>query len=289
MIHPRKTLFKKIQDVLMNCTFICAFEISEDTVVDQIRRIRGANAKIIRGYPSWLYILANYMKKYGISDIQPSAVMTTGEILFPQYRKLIESQFNCKVFDGYGGENMPISFECEEHAAYHICEESVIVEFIKNGEAVAPGEVGEVIVTNLTNYAMPFIRYKIGDLSRPLDDFCSCGRGLSLMDSIEGRDTDIVITPDGRFLVGMFFFALFEEMEGVNQFQVIQESINEIKVKIVKNSRFKDSDVDFIIKEIQKSAGNNINIDIEFVDSIPLPRSGKQRFVISKISADFWG
>ena len=285
-LNPRIEFKKKLQDRLMRCTYIYASaDITKETFPSLLKIIENAKPKIIRGYASSIYIFARFMNELDLRpNHTPNAIMTTGEILFPHYRELIESIFNTQVYDGYGGESTPIAFECEEHN-YHLCDETVIVEFIgRDNQQVSEGEIGEIIITNLVNYAMPMIRYKIGDIGTPSKDLCSCGRGLSVMESIKGRDTDIVVTPNGGFLVVHFFTILFEHIEGVEQFQVIQDKIDRLRIKIVKNEKFTDADLNYIISWIKRHAGDEMEVDIEFVDSIPPARSGKRRFVISK----FW-
>jgi phenylacetate-CoA ligase len=285
-LNPRMTLRKKIQDRLLNTKYIYASWITGNNLNKQLGQIKKFNPGIIRGYASYMFGLSKLMEKF---DVQYSGatVATTGDTLFPHYRKAIEKQFNCRVFDAYGGESTPISYECEEHNGYHISDEDVIVEFIKDEEYVSAGETGRIIFTNLNNYAFPFIRYDINDLGKFSDEKCSCGRGLSVMRSIEGRDTDLVVTPGGDFVVVHFFTILFEYIEGVDQFQVIQERINKLNIKIIKNKKFSQKDLNYIINEVQKKVGPDVEINIESVDEIPLTMSGKRRFVISKVPLDF--
>ena len=285
-LNPRKKLVEKIQDKLMNCTYMYAFDITEETLENQLKRIKNSKAKIIRGYASSMYLLAKYLEDIKKPEIRMDAIMTTGDNLFPHYREAIESQFGCKVFDGYGGESTPIAFECEKHEGYHLCNENVIIEFLRKNEQVSSGELGEIVFTSLDNFVMPFIRYNIRDIGVPSDELCSCGRGLSLIKSIEGRDTDIVVTPEGKFLVVHFFTILFEYIKGVDQFQVIQESIDNLKVKIVKNEKFTEQDSRCIVDEIKRYMGQDVAVDIDYVASIPLTRSGKRRFVISKVPVE---
>jgi phenylacetate-CoA ligase len=282
-LNPRKSYRKKIQDLFLNCRYVYAAGFTEQVIKAEIEKIHRFNPKLIRDYSSHLYTLARLMEKSNI-QYNGAVVVTTGDMLYPHYRELIEKQFQCKIFDGYGGESTPIAFECEEHNGYHLCDEDVIVEFLADNENVAPGELGGIVFTNLENYAMPFIRYTIGDVGTYSDEACPCGRGLSLMKSIEGRDSDIVRTPSGDFIVVHFFTILFEYMEGVDQFQVTQERIDHLTVKIVKNQYFSDTDLNHIQNEIQKRVGADVDIEINFVNEIPLSgRSGKRRFVISKI------
>jgi phenylacetate-CoA ligase len=288
-LNPRTKLSKKLQDYLMNCIYIYSSDVNEKTLKKQLQGM--ARAKIIRGYASSMYILAKLIRNSGIRNVnllKPNAIMTTGDTLFSHYRELIESTFDCKVFDGYGGESTSIAFECEEHEGYHLCDETVILEFMRGEEPASTGELGEIVFTNLENYAMPFIRYKINDIGVKSDDCCSCGRGLSVMKSIEGRDTDIVVTPNGGFLVVHFFTILFEHIEGVEQFQVIQDKIDRLRINIVKNEKFTDADLRHIISWIKKHAGEEMEVNVEFVDSIPSTKSGKRRFVISNIADKYF-
>jgi phenylacetate-CoA ligase len=164
--------------------------------------------------------------------------------------------------------------------------ENLVVEFIKQNEHVSAGELGEIVLTDLTNYGMPFIRYKIEDAGKPSDDTCSCGCGLPLMQSIEGRVPDMIITPGGKVLIVHFFTGLFEHIEGVDQFQILQEKTDELIVRLVKNSKFSDTDEVRIIREVQGYAGEEMEIVMEFVEEIPVSRSGKRRFVISKVAEE---
>ena len=281
-LNKREFFIKKIQDFIMNCIYIHIFDINEKTLIREVVKIKKSKAKILYSYASSIYLLARYMKEAGITNDKIKAVITQGDILFPHYRKLIESQFGCKVFDSYGGDGIAVSFECEKHKGYHIADENVIVEFLRNGERVSEGKLGEIVLTGLNNYGMPLIRYKIKDLGTPSDSICSCGRNLSMMGDIKGRDTDIVVLANGNFLIVHFFTWLFEYIEGVDQFQVIQNSLDNILVKIVKNNKFKKSDFEYIENTIKSKMGE-AELNIEFVESIPLTKSGKRRFVISNV------
>jgi len=282
-LNPRTSAIKKIQDRLLQSKYIYAVGITDTTIGKEIDKIRHFNPKIIRNYASHMYTMAKLMEKNNI-QYQGATIATTGSMLYTQYRAVIEKQFNGKVFDAYGGESTAVSFECEEHNGYHICDEDVIVEFLKETEHVAPDERGRIVFTNLNNFAMPVIRYDIKDIARYTDESCPCGRGLSLMKSIEGRDSDIIMTPGGDFIVVEFFVILFEYVAGVDQFQVIQDAIDHLTIKIVKNQQFTDDELHYIRNEVQKRAGNGVRIAIEFVDEIPLSgRSGKRRLVVSHV------
>ncbi len=285
-IEQHTKLSKRIQDFMMRHLWLSAYNMTEETLSLYIEKLRKFKPEIIRGYASAVYLLAAFMKHENVDDIKPRGILTTAETLFDYQRKLIESQFDCKVFDGYGGETIVVSFECEEHKGYHIASEGVVVEFIKDGEHVSDGELGEIVVTDLTNYAMPFIRYSLGDVGRPTDDMCSCGRGLPLMKSVEGRTNDFIVTPEGKFLHCYFFPGLFKSITWVKQFQVVQETKNKLLINIVLESEPTVDEVDHL-KELIRAYVGDMEIVPKFVELIPSTPSGKRRFVISKIPVSF--
>ena len=214
--------------------------------------------------------------------------MHDAETLFDFMRELIERQFDCKVFDHYGGgEVHSVAFECEQHSGYHITAENMIIEFIKADNTPAkPGEEGELVITDLNNYATPFIRYNIEDVGVPSDKMCKCCRGLPMMSSLEGRSSEIIELPNGRFVFIGYWVVLFETVAGIDQFQVVQESPTILLVKIVKNSKFTSNDVTHIIENIRKLGGDKLELELKFVDSIPPSKSGKRRFVVSRVGRE---
>jgi phenylacetate-CoA ligase len=276
---------KCIEDFMRRNMFLFASNMNEETLDKFLVKIQRYKPKIIRGYTYAIYLLARYMEQKGNYDIDVRAVLTTSEKLFDNQKEVIESQFNCEVFDEYGsGEIFSIAYECEEHSGYHITQENLVVEFLKDNNPVSPGEMGKIIITDLTNYAVPLIRYEIGDLGIPSGDLCACGRGLSLVKSIEGRTGDIIVTPSNRFLALQFFVVFFSNyVEGITQFQVVQESIDSLLIKLVTNSNFNENDAEYIRGKIQQYAGDDMNVTIKFVDNIKVSKSGKHKFVISKI------
>jgi phenylacetate-CoA ligase len=256
-------------------------ETSMKRFAEKLMRFR---PKLIRGYASGVYLFAKFLESKGI-NLKPGAVITTAETLFSHQRAKIEDVFGCSVYDFYGSREVPaLACGCSEKSGYHISSENVLLEFIKDNEKVAANETGAILVTDLTNYAMPFIRYRIGDLGKPLDEACPCGRGLSLFGSLEGRITDVIVTRDGKYVSSPVFTLVFKDLEHVKEYQIIQESYEKIKVKIVKRGQYSEQDSNYIISGMKKIIGEDVQIEIEFVDSIPPTRSGKRRVVISRIS-----
>src|SRR4030066_461450 len=160
----------------------------------------------IKGYPSSLAILADYCKQRTIA-FKPRLIFTTSEVLDRESRDLISSAFEADLIDNYATQEFALlAWECYEHMGYHVNIDSVVMEFTKEGETVAPGERGEILCTSLFNETMPLIRYEIGDVGIPIEEQCSCGRTLPLMKIVEGRKDDFLTSIDGRMISPRVFF-----------------------------------------------------------------------------------
>jgi phenylacetate-CoA ligase len=284
--NPREGLINKMQDLAQRCKYIHSQSLTSQDIPHIVAVIRKSDAKLIRGYPSTLYVLSQYIEKERITDIRPAAVTTTGEILFPYMRKLIESQFHCEVFDAYSGEGGANVSECRTHEAYHISSEYAFTELVDGEERIGLEGKGEIVSTNLWNYALPFIRYNVKDIGVLGGKKCSCKRGLPVLQRIEGRDSDILVTPSGKHLIVHFFTGYFEWVDTIKQFQVVQGAIDRIVLKLIPSDKFNEEARGRIEKDVSEYIGSDVELKIEIVDDIPLARSGKRRFVISEVRRD---
>jgi len=143
-----------------------------------------------------------------------------------------------------------------------------------------------MVITDLENYAMPFIRYEIGDLGQVSTERCSCGRMLPLIKEISGRIRDVIVTKDGKYLTGAFISTLFYDnkgmTKGIQQYQFIQKTKDHAILKIVKGEDYSEKELAVIIKKINEQCGD-MKIDIEFVDVILPTVSGKYRPILSEV------
>lgn len=239
---------------------------------------------MIRSYPSILWLLAETVQDRKIKGIHPRLIFSTSELLSEQVREIINSSFNVELFDFYGSvEFGNFAWECQEHAGYHIDSESVVVEFLKNGEMVSPGVKGQIVVTGLFNYVMPLIRYYLGDIGTPSDEKCSCGRGLPLMKVVDGRADDFLVLPSGRIISPRSIHVL-HYIDGIARYRIIQEKMDEFIVQIVKGRNLSQKTVSQVKEEILRGClGEDVKIRVELVDEIPRDKSGKIRAVMSKI------
>jgi len=199
----------------------------------------------------------------------------------------IEEVFQCKVFNHYGSREVgPIASECSAHDGLHIMMEHVLVEVInEKGEPCKPGEEGEIVVTSLSNYAMPLIRYKIGDIGI-MQEYspCSCGCNYPKLQKVIGRTTDLFLNTKGEKIDGEYFTHLFYFRDWIEKFQFIQEDIDDITVKIVKKANPPQKELKEIEEKIKLVMGDRCKINYEFVDDIPKTKTGKFLYTISKIT-----
>jgi len=282
---------EKIDATLSRRYFIPAYSLKNNKIEKYLEKLSKINPVLIDGYAESFNFLAQYIQSGKKLKLSPKAIISSAQILPTQSRNLIENEFNTKVYDKYGSREFSgIAYESGTADEHLVVAENYIVEIISNNKKAAPGEIGEIVITDLNNYSLPFIRYKIGDLAVAVDPkkISDCGRGLPLIGKIEGRIQSIIIGTNGNYLPGTFFAHFFKENPHIiQQYQVIQYELGALQLKIIKGQRFNQIDFDKILDALKSHVGNEMNFEILFVDEIQMVRTGKQQGVISKLKIDF--
>jgi phenylacetate-CoA ligase len=249
--------------------------------VAELQRIRPAS---IAGYVSAMYILARYLRTNGlVGAVAPRAVFTTSETLFDWQRHEIEAGLGCRVYNGYGsGEYCVLISECDA-GGLHISPDYGIVEM----EAIpeSPG-LYELLCTGLFNHAMPFIRYRIGDAVKASGRACRCGRPLPLVETIEGRVGDLVVTPEGRYVTPASLSLAFKAAPNLGMAQVVQETADLLVVHIVPCPGFSAADEQYLLGEIRRRVGHRIGVEIRKVEELEKTRAGKFPLVRNRMQRD---
>jgi len=275
---------------LMRRRFIPAFEISPRNIQTFIADLEAHDPVLLDGYAESLNFLASYLKNGGKSELKPRAVMSSAQALPKSTRDVIESSLNTRVFDKYGSREFSgIAYECTEHAGHHVVDECYIVEILVDGRPALPGETGEVVITDFFNLATPLIRYRIGDLATAVDNSqgCRCGRAHSMIGEIQGRTQAIVHCSNGTWIPGTFFAHFFKDYDDIiRTFQVHQRMKGSFSLRIIKGDNFSQRRLERMRKHLAEYVGPT-EIGIEFVDEIPLVRTGKRSPVISEVGEDF--
>ena len=262
-----------------------AFDLTEpvmDRLLTKLESVRGG--AFLRGYASSIHSLAKHAASRGWSG-QVRAVFTTAETLFPEQRQQIETALHARVFDQWGCRDGGISaFECARHQGLHLAMENAVVEICREGQPLPDGETGDVVATDLFSYAMPIIRYRVGDVaSYSVADACACGRNLPLIASVLGRISGFLIGAGGRKIHGEFFSHVFWETPWVKEFQIVQDVPEEIVVNIVPAAPAPSGQIAEITKLMSDRVGAGVRIRVELVDDIPVGAMGKRQFVICRV------
>lgn len=260
--------------------------ITEESLEYFSKKLLRFKPKTIQAYAKSIYFFAQYCMKKGVRDIHPQSIITSAEVLLESERHLIEEVFNCKVFDFYGCREVSvIASECSEHNGLHINADTLYVEFLDDdGQPVTPGQPGNIVITDLFNYGMPFLRYKIEDIGIPSDKVCSCGRGLPLMEMVAGRTTDFIVTPQGMRVSGAALtIYLISSIPGIRQAQIVQDKIDHLNFRIVPDQEFNNGSLEILKEKVPEFFGAEMRHDITLVKEIHKDPSGKYRFSISNI------
>jgi phenylacetate-CoA ligase len=255
--------------------------------------MRGVVAAIVRLRPRVLVCytsagvdLARFINERGLRQWDALRVVCGAERLLPQHRPAMEAAFGHVVFETYGSrEVMLMGAECEAHDGLHQTMENVIVEIVvRDGDSTRPakaGERGEVLITDLHNFAMPFIRYANGDLAvEGPDERCRCGRTLRRFGPVEGRVAETLTDGDGAKVNGLVFNVVFTNYANiVKQFQAIQHVDKSVTLKVVLARALTDAEYADIRKHLEKYLPNT-RLTIQPVDEIPPGKNGKRRVAI---------
>jgi phenylacetate-CoA ligase len=275
--------------VLERARYLDTLHLTEAALADFTQRLRRHVPGLLFGHAHSLFLLAEYLKSSRISDVRPRGIIATAMVLHDWQRRVIEQVFGCPVTNRYGCEEVSlIACECERHEGLHINSDSVLVEILRDGKPAAPGQAGHVVVTDLTNRAMPLIRYQVGDMAVASARRCPCGRGLPLLERIEGREADYVVTARGELISGISLtenFAL--EVPGIAQIQVLQERVDHFVFRIVRSEAFGAESLGQMERLVDQRFGKGTSFRCEFVNRIPQEPSGKYRFCISHVANPF--
>jgi phenylacetate-CoA ligase len=281
------TLKKKIRNLLLDRTiYLDTMEINEDSVRRFLLDWRRTKPRVIFGHAHSIYILAMYLQRLGVEDIRPRGIISTSMMLLKPERRLIEEVFCCQVTNRYGCEEVGlIACECERHEGLHLNMDYVVVEFLKDDDTeAAPGEEAHIVVTDLVNRGMPLIRYRIGDMGVPSGRSCSCGRGLQLMERVTGRQADFLKRLDGSLVAGVSLVErTLTAIPGIEQMQLVQDKLHQVRAKVVRDSHFSEVSELKLRNELQSVFGENIAIEIQYVQALGQTRMGKYRFAICNV------
>ncbi|MBA2346740.1 MAG: phenylacetate--CoA ligase family protein [Solirubrobacterales bacterium] len=250
-----------------------ACHLSPGNLPGYIDALRRYAADFVHGYPSSLYVLAQFMLEHDVHEVRPRAVFTASETLLDFQRATIQKAFGAKVFNWYGNTEMACNIvECEA-SSLHYRTDYGLLEILEDGAMVCTG---------LNNCAMPLIRYRVGDVAVKREGLCACGRAFPLVERVEGRIEDYVVTPEGRRIGRLD--QVFKDTQHIREAQLVQKQVDELIIRIVKIEGFSSEDERVILAEARRLLGDSIQIRFDYVNHIPRTSGGKFRFIASSLS-----
>ncbi len=275
---------KTLRDRLVNQLLLNAFAMSPASMDDYLGAMQAWNPKAIYGYASSLALLAAHAEAHGTRPRLPAlrVVSTTGEPLFPHQRELIERVFGVPVSVEYGARDAGLMALQSPDGALLQMSETHLIEVLD--AAGKPAEEGEAVITSLVSAAQPFIRYRTGDVVRRSGRTDPGGRGLAVLDTVVGRQTDFIIAADGRIMHALAVIYVLRAVPGVGQFKLIQHAIDRLEVQVVPDARWNDDARETVIRGLRARLGTSLAVEVRLLDAIMPEASGKHRYVVSHVS-----
>lgn len=269
-----------------NRIYLSGFHLSGNVMTYYVQKLQTWKPKFIAAYPSSLYAIARFMR-YQSVRIPVEAVFTSSEKLTQLEREVIEERFQCRVWDRYGtGERLVVTQQCEYGRYHQNVEFGVLQVDSPLGQPAQIGRKGAFILTGLTNFSMPLIRYAIQDVGSLVDDKCPCGRSSPLAGPVEGRKDDVIVTADGRLMPRAGLDQIHEFVQSIERCQLVQRQIGEVTIRVQPRPNFNQADSAELVRQLRKRLGSGTAISIELVEKIELTATGKQRFIVSEVDID---
>ncbi|MCW8807683.1 MAG: phenylacetate--CoA ligase family protein [Rhodanobacter sp.] len=280
----------RMKDRLYNAAFarhvLNSFNMTEANMAEFADAIDAYRPQVIVAYVGPLVRLAQWLISTGRQVARPQAIIGAAEALHEFQRQIIEQAFGCPAYNTYGcREFMLIAAECEQRHGLHVNADHMVVELESASSESASAPSGEVVITDLFNYGMPFVRYANGDMATAAAHTCACGRGLPLLQRVDGRVLDAIRTPAGHVLPGEFFPHMLKDVPGVVRFQAVQRQLDQLDLALVRGAGFDDASLAYIRREVAKVVGDSLELRCHFVEDIPLTPSGKLRVTVSELPA----
>ncbi|MEO6186583.1 MAG: phenylacetate--CoA ligase family protein, partial [Steroidobacteraceae bacterium] len=261
-----------------------SFHMSESNLPDYARALNDFAPKVVVGYVAPLRMLGRWALDNAVSLHRPRTVLTGAEALLQPDRELISKAFGAPVHNTYGcREVMLLACECEERRGLHISADHLLLESVDAAGRQVRNGSGAICVTDFHNFAMPFVRYLNGDQTTLSTRTCACGRGLPLLESVDGRILDVILGADGSIVPGEYLVFVMLRFPQVTRWQVVQHTIQSLDVLIVAPQPLSDAQKDDIVTSISARTGPGTRVQIHEVSDIPLTASGKRRVTVSHI------
>lgn len=290
LFYGKPPLSVRLRDAVKGVKLLNTFKMPPEGMKSLVGTMNGHRPVIVKGYSSSLFEIAQYSSAHGLKIEAPRVVISTAGVLYPVMREKIESSFGCRVYDHYGAREVHgVAMECPERTGLHVSAFTHLIEVVdEQGKHCPPGTEGELVITSLLNYAMPLIRYRIGDRGTLSTSGCRCGRGLPILTGIGGRTVEAFRTRCGGVVLGEFFIYLFEIILKGGAFakvQVVQKDYDlvEIRTVLFPGQTLTEELKEQVRRSIKTAMGKDCRIEFVIRRDIPASASGKYRYTACEI------
>ncbi len=277
---------KTVRDRLINQLVLNAFAMSPARMDSYLDALEAYAPRCIYGYASSVALLAAHAKERKRMPRLPQlkVVCTTGEPLYSHQRALISEVFGVPVANEFGSRDSGfIAHETPEGQLVMMSESNILEVLDEAGYPVAPGEMGEAVITGLCSEAQPFIRYRTGDMVRMSHESDRAGRGLHVIAEVVGRSTDFLVRADGTIMHALAGIYVLRATEGVAEFKLVQHDLRDLEVLVVPNQRWKPESALSIGAGLRQRLGDDVRVTVRVVEQIAPEVSGKHRYVVSHV------
>lgn len=282
--ESNKSVIRQVKNFLLGTKKLNTFVLNKTIIDSYIKEINAFKPVAIKAYVHSIYDIAKYINANKIEIEGRPIIHTSTGPLYPEMKAEIKRAFNdTHVFSFYGSREVgPMATELPGEEGMMVLYDNIFLEIInKEGKPAKHGEEGEIVVTTLNNHYMPLLRYRIGDRAVKNDHEFSTFGTLRIQ-SVLGRTLGVIHTKDGNTIDGQFFTTLFFNVRGINNFQLIQKSITQLQLNLIKNEKFDEGELDAILKRIQVEVAG-VEIEVEFRTKIDLTSTGKIMYVYSEL------
>lgn len=261
-----------------------SYHIGADTVAQYADALAEYQPVWIDSYPSSLLPIARHLLRTGDVRTRPRAVVTSSETLLPADRMTIADAFGCPVFDHYGAAEMAAFITQCVAGEYHVNADYGVVEVLRDGVPVAPGETGQLVATGFINPVMPLIRYVTGDLAvRGDDEPCRCGSPFPRLARIIGREDDVLITPEGHRIGRLD--PIFKTVSSLSETRIVQDTTSHVRVELVSSKALEPAEEESLRRGLRDRLGPSMGIDFVRVPRLERTAGGKLRAVVNLTTA----
>ena len=282
---PEQTWKERFYGEIQQLRVCNAFSLNEPAMESYAAMLDRWQPRHVIGYASALEVFAKFVLQRNVHHIRPVAIKTTADVLSDERRRTIEKAFECPVYNFYGSREINnLAVECPVRSGLHVNALNRYIEIVDDqGKPVPPGVPGRILLTDLTNFFMPFLRYEIEDVGSWAGKPCDCGRPFPLIARICGRASDFIVTPEGKAIHSVFFTHLFYDMPDVALFQINQKDLTNVAVYLVLRPGVGQYPERLLRDRLQQALGPQVTFTIQVVPSIERPPSGKHRFTVSSV------